>query len=227
MLLNALLCAALLASIALTVVTAGFAMTRAAVTRAAQTASVAAYRRAAGVVYARLSDAMRTGTPLPAFTPLPDTCEGSRCAFTTSATIALRAPGAPRGCTVSGDACARNEESNPYVDEGRVVARIVVAVKGADGSTLSTRERDLTFRTFRTPPYVAAAAASDDTLDAFANPPGDDGGAPPATPNPCASSGPASASGTAVRVVYVNAADQRCTNASAWRDAAYPPATGP
>lgn len=227
MLLNALLCAALLASISLAVVTAGLAMTRTAITRAAQTASASAYRRAAGAVYSRLSDAMQTGGPLPAFTPLPEECEESKCAFRTSATVVLRAPVTPRGCSVSGDTCARNEESNPYVDEGRVTARIAVVVKGADGSTLATRVRDLTLRTFHTAPYVAPAAASDATIDAFANPPGDDGGAPPATPNPCASPGSAAANGTAVRVAYVDTSSARCTDASAWRDSAYPPASTP
>jgi hypothetical protein len=226
---NALFYVALIAMAASTLLSAGAAMTRVTILRLSQSALNSGYQRAAAALQQRLATEIAARgfpSPLPSFTPLPQACAGgsAACTYKTGATIALTQP-APEtfaaACNPSSSNCATNEEANVYVDEHRLSARITVSVSGPDGTVLVARSADVVLRTFSIPPYVAIAGSRDGSFDSFATDraPGDDSGALPATPDPCASAAPAS--DTVVRVAYRNAVTNACIDGSAWRDGSY------
>ena len=213
-LVNALVCLALVALAATTTLSAGLITVRTSVHRLAQTYLSQSFQRAVDALETNVAAYARAGplsSPLPTFTPLPPLCVDatSPCAFTSTATISL----------LHTDVTASNEEANAYVLEGRLAAHISVAVRAADGTVLATRDNDVILRTINSPPYVAIAGARDATLDDVATGGllGDDGGSPPATANPCAA-GPTGSSGdTVVRVAYKNAQTGSCSDGSSWR----------
>jgi hypothetical protein len=88
---------------------------------------------------------------------------------------------------------------------------------------VAARTNDVILRTIATPPYVVAGGTRDGTLSDIPSTQaeGDDGGTPPATPNPCASAVPGAADDTAIRVAYENAVSSACTDGSAWRSSSY------
>lgn len=231
MLANSLFYAGLLAAIAMTFLSAGLAMTRMSAARLAQFYLPAGYQRAAATLQQTLAAQIQSGglpDPLPTFTPLPPACvdASSACAYRTSATIEFTQAARPSSVTAcdpsSQGSCAGNEQANPYVNESRLPARIAVTVTTAAGVTVAQRTSDIVLRTIDTAPYVILAGARDGSFDGSASS-GDDGGALPATPNPCA---PASASGssgddTVIRVAYRNAATGACSDGSVWRSSSY------
>ncbi len=227
--LNALFCVALLAAIALSFVSAGLAMTRAATYRAAATYVAGAYQIANRTLERELSSDMQNGglpSPLPVISPLPLACADPACRFMTgeNITYTIIAPATPAAsCDQSSTNCAQNEETNGYVTEGRVTAHIAVSVTDAQKNPLLTRAEDVTLRTFRAPPYVAAADARDGTFDDVTAQAaqGDDGGLPPATPNPCATPVAGTSDDTAVRVAYENTQTSACTNGSTFGSSSY------
>jgi hypothetical protein len=207
---------------------AGLISERIAVHRAAQTYVNREYQRATQALLSEIEPFARSGSfpePLPSFT-LPPECADERnpCGFTSSAEVLPQFgdSDSPEPCA-SDWPCANNEQRSAYVTERRIVAKISVAVQAVDGSTLATREADVTLRTLTAPPYVAIAGARDRTsvANAAGFPPGEDAGRPPATANPCAPGSPGSSDDTVVRVAYENAQTGACSDASAWRSSAY------
>jgi hypothetical protein len=85
------------------------------------------------------------------------------------------------------------------------------------------RSTDVVLRTIATPPYVIVGGARDGSFDdiASSNAAGDDGGVPPATPDPCGTAAPGIADGTSIRVAYQNAATNACSDGSTWRSSSY------
>ena len=229
MLANALVCVALVALAANTILSAGLISGRLAVHRAAQVYMNREYQRAAQALISEIAPFARSGSfpdPLPSFTFAP-TCVDERnpCGFTGSAAVWAQFgdSDSPAPCdTVS--ACANNEQRNGYVAERRIVATISVTVQAGDGSVLATREADVTLRALNAPPYVAIAGARDRTTDAVSGnglPPGEDTGRPPATANPCTPGSPGTSDDTVVRAAFENAQTGACSDASAWRSSAY------
>jgi hypothetical protein len=88
---------------------------------------------------------------------------------------------------------------------------------------VATRSTDVVLRTIATAPYVIIAGARDGSFDdiASSNAAGDDGGVPPATPDPCGSAAPGVADDTSIRVAYRNATTNACSNGSKWRSSSY------
>ncbi len=196
MLSNALFYVALMAVVATTFITAGMAMTRASIHRLSESYIEAGEQRAFSALTQTLAADIREGAlpaALPVFTPIPASCvqSGQPCGYYSSETITLTPNASPQpfaSCDPASSNCASNEEANTYVDENRVSARISVTVTAADGTAVATRSRDVILRTLRTPPYIAVSGSNDESSDnlAPAHAAGDDGGLPPATPNPCA-----------------------------------------
>jgi hypothetical protein len=230
MLANAVICLALIAFAANTILSAGLAAARTSVLRLAQTYVNQGSQRAIDALQSGIAAyAQSTGLqgPLPAFTPLPEHCAQAQmpCAFTTSATVSLvRSDIAttPSPCDAASP-CANNEQANPHVFERRISARISVAVRAADGSVLATRELDVTLRAMTVSPYAAIVGTRDRSVDAIAaeEPAGEDAGRPAATANPCAIASAGVADDTVVRVAYENAATGACSDGSSWRTTAY------
>lgn len=230
MLANALFYVALLSIAAMTFLSAGLTMTRVSATRMAETYLAVGYQRGIASLERSIAANVQSGgllNPLPTFTPLPPACAdgGVPCLYETSATISLSSGAiTSTACDSSQSNCAANEQANAYISESRIPARITVVVTTSrDGAQLATRSSDVILRTIATPPYVVAAGARDGSLDAIASSraAGDDGGAPPATPNPCSSASPGTADDTAIRVAYQNAATNACTDGSQWRSSGY------
>ncbi len=230
MLANALICVALVALAANTILSAGLISERVAVRRAAQTYLNREYQHAAAALISEIAPFARSGSfpdSLPSFTFAPACVDERRpCSFTGSARVSAQivdSDSSPAPCDVAW-ACANNEQRNIYVTERRIVARISVAVQAGDGSFLATRDSDVTLRTFNAPPYVAIAGARDRTSDAVLAsgfPPGEDAGRPPATANPCAPDSPGTSDDTVVRVAYENTQTGACSDGSTWRSPAY------
>lgn len=229
MLAGTLYALALVALLAATILSAGLAMTRMTISRMAQPYITAGYQRALTSLEQSVSADMQTGgipSPAPVFTPIPAQCANAACTYKTSETIALTTTGAPvngSACDASKTNCAPNVQSNAYVAESRVAAQISVTVTDASGATVATRTGTVILRTFDAPPYVTLAGSRDGTFDdiAASHAAGDDGGAPPATPDPCASASPGIADDTTVRVAYRNAGSGACVNGSSWSDSSY------
>lgn len=229
MLAGALFYVALIALVVTTVLSAGLAMTRMTITRMAQPYIAAGYQRAAASLQQTISSEMQSGgvpSPAPTFTPIPPACANSACTYTASETIALTqiasaTPGP--SCDPSQTNCAPNVQTNAYVAESRLTAAITVIVKDARGTVVATRSGSVVLRTLSAPPYVTIAGSRGGTFDDVVNShtAGDDGGAPPATPNPCATSIAGTADDTTVRVAYRNATTNACTNGSGWADSSY------
>jgi hypothetical protein len=218
---GALFYVALIALVATTILSAGLAMTRAAGTRMAETYLAAGFQRANASLMQALS-----ANPSATFTPLPPLCANAACTYSTNATIALTQNARPTpgpACDSAQTNCAANVQTNTYVQESRLAAAITVNVLDSDGSVIATRSGTVVLRTMTAPPHVAIAGARDTFFDDVANgnAPGDDGGAPPATPNPCATPAAGLADDTAIRVAYRNAATNACSDGSAWGDASY------
>ncbi len=215
MLANALICVALMALAANTILSAGLISQRIAVRHAAETYLNHEYQRATQALLAEIIPFESAGAfpdPLPSFTLAPD-CVDDRtpCGFMASASVSPRFADSesPAPCD-SDSACANNEQQNVYVSERRIVATIAVSVQAAGGSVLAARESDVTLRTLHAPPYVAIAGAA-----------GEDAGRPPATANPCAPGSLGTVADTVVRVAYENVQTGACSDGSAWRSSAY------
>lgn len=228
MLAGALAYVALIAIVAATILSAGMAMTRLSIERMTLPYFSSGYQRAAAALEQTVADDMwRGGIPYPApsFMPIPAACANSACTYLTAETIMLTqtAPATPGpACDTSQTNCAPNVQTNGYVAEGRLTAQITVHILNAQGYSIAARTGTVVLRTFESPPYVAIAGARDGAFDnvlSAANA-GDDGGAPPATPNPCASASSVS-DDTAVRVEYRNKDTNACTDGSAWANSSY------
>lgn len=220
---------ALIALVAATILSAGLAMTRMTIERMTRPYVAAGYQRAAASLEQAIAADMQGGGvpyPAPSFTPLAPVCANSTCTYRTTETIVLTqtAPATPGpACDTSQTNCAPNVQTNTYVAEGRLTAQITVNLVNAQGYAVAARTGTVVLRTLDSPPYVAIAGSRagsfDDVLDAAGA--GDDGGAPPATPNPCAAATPNVSDDTAVRVEYRNKSTNACTDGSAWADSSY------
>jgi hypothetical protein len=227
---NALVCVALVAFAANTILSAGLLSVRTSIHRLAQNYVNQDYQRAIDSLQTGVAAYAQSGMhagPLPTFTPLPALCAGvpTPCAFTSTANIALLRSdfeAAPAPCD-SASACASNEKTNLYVSERRMTAQVSVTVHAADGSILAARDDDVTLRVMSTPPYVAIVGVRDHWVDAIASgdPASEDAGRPPATSNPCVIGSPGNSDDTVVRVAYENAQTGACTDGSAWRTTSY------
>jgi len=218
MLVNALSYLSVAAIVAASVLGAGFSAARIAQRAAAQTYIPAAIAQARSALENEVASQIRTtgsAASLTASTTAPR-CVNSACTMFVSEqtaptqTVSVSTP----TCDLSQTGCAANTQTNAYVSEGRIAARITVNVTLNGGLVLASRAQDVVIRTTQTPPYAAIAG------DAPASP-GDDGGAPPATPNPCAALASGSSADTQVRVQYRNAVTNACTDGSSWSDASY------
>jgi hypothetical protein len=226
---GALFYAALIALVATTILSAGFAMTRMTIARMAQPYLAAGYQRALTSLQEQIAADMQSGGvpyPAPTFTPIAAACANASCTYQTAETIALTDTAAPTpgpSCDPAQSSCAPNVQVNAYVAESRLTATITVTVTDNSGSTVAQRSGTTVLRTFNTPPYVAIGGSREATFDdvAGSHAVGDDGGAPPATPNPCAVATAGASDDTAVRVAYRNAATAACSDGSAWADASY------
>jgi hypothetical protein len=221
---------ALIALVAATVLSAGLAMTRMTIARMTRPYLVAGYQRAAASLEQSIGAKMQNGGvpfPAPTFTPIPPACANASCSYMTSETVALTgSPPATPGpsCDASQTNCAFNVQINRYVSESRLTAAITVNVLDAKGYVVATRSGTLVLRTMETPPYVAVAGSRDGTFDDIvtAAAAGDDGGVPPATPNPCMGTMAGAITDTAVRVEYRNRQTPSfCTDGGAWADSSY------
>lgn len=229
MLAGALFYIALIALLATTILSAGIAMTRMSIARMAQPYLATGYQRALTSLQERVAIQMRTGGmpyAAPSFTPIPSACANASCTYKSIETIALTAtsqPTAGPSCDPLQSNCASNVQANSYVAESRFTALITVTITDAAGETIAVRSGTAVLRTFDTPPYVAIAGSRDGTFDDVlaSHAAGDDGGAPPATPNPCASAASGVSDDTTVRVAYHNVTTQACSDGSAWADSSY------
>lgn len=219
----------LVALIAVTILSTGLAMTRMTIERGVSPYIAAAYQRAAVSLQQTLATDMQGGGlpyPAPTFTPLPMTCANASCTYKTTEAITLvQSPPATPGaaCDTSQSNCAPNVQTNAFITESRITAIITVNVVDAQDSTVAKRTGSVVLRTFDSPPYVAIAGAREGTFDDIAGSAtaGDDGGAPPATPNPCASATASTSDDTTVRVQYRNAVTNACSDGSAWANFSY------
>lgn len=229
---NVLFYIALVTLITSTSLCAGLAMTRATAHRLAQTYIAAGFQRAQTSLQQTLAAQLQAGplpSPMPTFTPLPQTCAGAGpCKYKIGASIALtRISGSSVAsqCDETLSNCASNEQSNAYVNETRITARITVTVSAAaDGEPLASRTQDVVLRTMSTPPYAVVAGTRDGSFDDVLakHAAGDDGGQAATIPNPCASTPAQGASDdTVVRVVYRNQTTDACTSGSTWRTESY------
>ena len=235
MLLNAVFYVVLTGVVTMTFLSAGLAMTRSAAHRAAQPYLAAGYLRALDALQATIANQLRTGqgpNPLPAITPIPAACvdSGNSCRYTAAETIDLSSPGSvvQTACDPSQSNCASNVQTNGYVNEGRIAARITVTVAGADGTMLAARTMQVILRTLSVPPYVIVAGSRDATFDdvVSGHAAGDDGGIATATPDPCDTQTPAgTSSDTVVRVAYHNIATGQCSSGSGYGSVPYASAT--
>lgn len=218
MLVNALSYLCVAAVVAVSVLGAGFSAARIAQRSYAQAFLPAAMAQARSAFISEVAAQIRTtgsAAGLAASATAPH-CINSACTILVTAQMQpVQTASAPAAvCDPAQSDCAANTQTNAYVAEGRVAARITVNIALQGGTVLASRAQDVVARTTQTPPY--AAIAGDAPADA-----GDDGGAAPATPNPCASAAAGSSSDTQVRVQYRNAVTSACTDASTWSDAAY------
>jgi hypothetical protein len=209
---------ALIALVAMTILSAGLAMTRATIVRMAQPSIAAGYQRAATSLQQTIAAEMQSGgvpNPMPVFTPLPAQCANAACTYTSSETITLSSG--------SANAAAPNTQSNQYVTEGRLGAVITVTVKDSKGAVIAKRSGSVIVRTFAAPPYAAIAGAREGTFDDITSThaAGDDGGVPPATPNPCASASAGVADDTTARVAYRNVTTTACADGGSWGTVRY------
>lgn len=230
MLANALFYVALLATLTMTILTAGLAMTRASASRLAQTYLAGGFERAKASLEQTLAADIRSGgvpNPLPAFSPLPAQCDDASqsCAYRTAETIVLapRASPGPGACDESASNCATGEQANAYVAEDRIAARITVTVLSADGTAIASRSQDVVLRTIGVAPYVIAGGALDASFDGTgtSGSSGDDGGIAPGAAGACASRGSGTADDTVIRVAYRNASTSACTEGGSWRSSSY------
>lgn len=220
---------ALIAIVAATVLSAGLAMTRMTIERMTRPYVASGYQRAASSLQQTIASDMQGGGvpyPAPSFTPIPAACANAACTYKTTETIALTqtAPATPGpACDALQTNCAPNVQTNAYVAESRLTALIAVTVIDQQGYSVATRSGTVVLRTFASAPYVAIAGSRDGSFDDVAgtNAAGDDGGAPPATPNPCASTAANTVYDTTVRVEYRNQTTNACTDASAWGNSSY------
>ncbi len=234
MLAGALYYTALVAVVAATILSAGLAMTRMTIARAAQPYVAVGYQRALATLERSISASMQAGglpNPAPSPTTIPAGCANVSCTYTTTENIAFTnadAPTAGPSCDPEQTSCAPNVQRNAYVSESRLAALITVNVDDSSGAAVATRTSAVVLRTFSTPPYVAIAGTRDGTFDdvSGAHAAGDDGGTLPATPNPCASSAAGVADDTAVRVAYRNDVTEACSDAGAWANASYDSSRG-
>jgi len=225
---------ALIALVGATILSAGLAMTHMTVARMMHPYIAAGYQRAAVSLEQTIGANMQAGGmpfPAPTFTPIPAACANASCTYTTTETIGLTeaSPATPGpDCDSSQTNCALNVQVNRYVSEGRLTASITVDVLDAKGYVVATRSGTVVLRTMLTQPYVMIAGsrdgAFDDVIDSSAA--GDDGGAPPATPNPCAGAKSGAADDTTVRAEYRNQQTSSCTDAGAWANSSYSATSG-
>lgn len=235
MLSGALFYVALIALVAATILSTGLAMTRMTITRMMQPYVAAGYERAAASLQQTIAADMQAGgipSPAPTFAPLSPTCANASCTYLTSETIALTQTGPSTSgvtCDPAQTNCAPNVQANAYIAEGRVTARITVNVQDRSGAVLAERAGDVVLRTFKVAPYASIAGSRDGTFDdvTASHAAGDDGGAPPATPNPCASASAGIADNTTVRVAYRNQATSACVDGSSWSNSSYSQGAAP
>jgi len=187
MLLRALFLLLLVATLSETAVHGAGALARVAL----QHAELAAMRTASSAAVAAAASAAPSGT-----VPTPfATCylaHDTACEISVTSTLTTGTPSAiatPSACP--GTPCTIFLQSNTAVAEGRAVYHIVTTVTANNGDVVLSRQGDIAFRTFATPPYTALVGSLDATLDALGNGGvGDDGGN-------------ASAAGTLISIEYV------------------------
>lgn len=220
-LLSAALYVILTAIVTFAVVGMGAAAARVSLTARARVYLPAAEHTAQTALLQTLATQMQTAgsaSPAPSFSPLPVSCVDTTCAMQTSATIELTQTDSPQTaatCDPAQTNCAQNVQTNAYVNEGRVTARITAFVTASGGGVLASRSMDVAVRVTQTPPYAMLAGDR-----------GDDGGEAPATPDACESPAAGPQSDTQVRVQYRNAADNSCSDASSFANASYSTSSG-
>ncbi len=235
MLANALVLALVVVLAGGAILESGAAMARVATHLAAERYTQAGYERGLSALESSVANDIargadpRTGPFAQPSAPAPQCAvPGAPCsielreslAITTLAPVAA-SPAPAASCDPAAPNCAEDLDENGGVREGRVSGAIAISVTGADGSTLLARVRTVTLRTFAVAPYAAITGTRDGSIDdaARATSEGDDGGiAPPtgpasacATPVPTASGAP-NAADTLIRIAYVNAASNACTD---------------
>jgi hypothetical protein len=227
MLASAIFFLAILAVVAATMLSAGVAMTRADIHRLAQSYLSAGEEQAVQSITKTLSTAMSGGalpSPMPTIAPGAPACADQRCTYLVAESVVFTStmPALGSTCDVQQTNCAVNDQANAFVNEDRFTARVTVTVTDTGKNVLAARSDDVLFRTLQTPPYLAVVGHRDGTLDdiSAANAAGDDGGLPPATPNPCDSPA-ASTDDTTIRVAYQNAQSGACSDGSSWEAGSY------
>jgi hypothetical protein len=224
---NAAFFSMLVTLLTLAALTSGIAMTRMTIHRLSEDALAAGYQRAADALRQTLQTRLQNGPmtlPLPTVAPIAPACAQSPgTCYQTAATVTLRTLAASAAsCDPALSNCARNVETNPYVGEQRLAARITVTVSAPDGTVLAARSTDNAVRTLQVPPYVILTGSVDGTFDGTgAAAAGDDGGTLPATPNPCGTAPLGSSDDTVVRVAYRNVQSNACSDGSVWQNAPY------
>ncbi len=187
MLLRTMFLVLLIAALAETTLHGAAALARASLHQTELAAMRAAY---VGAIAAAQSAATSRAVPMPFATCY--LASGTHCNVAVTATIASPTPSAqvtPSRCPHTN--CTIYLQNNSAVAESRVAYHIVMTVSAGNGATLASREADIVFRTFATPPYATLVGSLDGTLDAIANGGvGDDGGN-------------AGAAGTLINVEYV------------------------
>jgi hypothetical protein len=229
MLAAALFYIALIALVATTILSAGLSMTRMTIARMSQPYLAAGYQRALTGLQEQIAAEMRSGGvpyPAPTFTPMTATCANASCTYKTAETLTLAETVVPTpgpSCDPAQSSCASNVQLNAYVAESRLTAAITVILTDVSGSVVAQRSGIAVLRTFKAPPYVAIAGSREGTFDDVVgtHAAGDDGGAPPATPNACTAATAGASDDTTVRVAYHNTATAACSDGSAWGSASY------
>ncbi len=212
---------AIAAIAAFTILSIGAAGARIAQIARAQTFVPATLHRAEASLLQTVAAQMQaTGSvsPAPSVSPLPSQCANASCSMSTGATIALTQTSALQNgasCDTSQTNCAQDIQTNGYVAENRITARITATISTAGGSVLVARSENVSVRTTQTPPYATLAGNK-----------GDDGGMAPATPNPCSTAAAGTSADTEVRVQYNNQATSACSDAGTFSNASFSTTSG-
>ena len=180
MLLRAFFLIALLGMLAETLVQGSASLARvsmkereAAAMRAALSAAISSAQTAAAQAVASGADPS-IAAPAPIATCFDATPSG--CAIAVTATVATVTAGRPAESCPDTD-CTIYLQENSAVTESRVGYRVNASVLAPNGDVIATRNGDLAFRTFATPPYASLVGSLDATMDAIADGGvGDDGG---------------------------------------------------
>lgn len=210
MLLRTLVVLLLVATLAETVVHAAAALARASFHQTELAAMRAASNAA---ISAGASAAPSNAVPTPFATCYLANDTG--CDVAVTATLTSPTPSSvatPSACPSTN--CTVYLQRNSAVAESRVAYHVVTTVTANNGDVVLSRQGDIAFRTFATPPYAALVGSLDATLDALENGGKGDNG------------GNASAAGTLISIEYVpSGASASPIPGNVWRSQDQHPAT--